>query len=383
MVAAMRTDRFAKNHLHSLDALRGIAALGIVAGHFGWNNSLVDTAFRSNAHLFVDFFFVLSGFVIALNYGERIRDGAGLARFAWLRFWRLYPLHLAVLLVFALPEAAKWYGALRTGGAAAVAARGALATLASNLVLLQALRPAAFNVPSWSISTEFWAYLVFAATALASRRRFVWLAPPIVLATGWLLLRSGDGFVHANDWLAFARCLFGFFLGVAVYGIHARVTIPLALSRPAAAAVCAAPIALMAVFLAINTTDAFGIVVPLISGVLVLVLAAAPANAVRDALSTPPMIWLGAVSYSIYMVHWALVLLIVRLAGLALHVKAGAHALLPVPTWAGNLLSLAAIALTLGVAHLTYRWIEAPWRTWSRTFWPAPRRPPVPSGAAP
>lgn len=53
-----------------------------------------------NAYLFVDFFFVLSGFVIASTYQERIAGGFSVWRFMLLRLGRLYPLHIAVLVAF-------------------------------------------------------------------------------------------------------------------------------------------------------------------------------------------------------------------------------------------------------------------------------------------
>ena len=71
------------------------------------DSPIASNAFVDNAWLMVDFFFVLSGFVIALNYQGAIRSGASLLEFQYRRFFRLYPLHLVMLLVFLLLECAK------------------------------------------------------------------------------------------------------------------------------------------------------------------------------------------------------------------------------------------------------------------------------------
>ena len=73
----------------SLDGLRGFAAIAVMAYH-------VDHDWMPGGHLAVDFFFCLSGFVIALNYQSRMRGGAiGVVRFMALRLARLYPMVLA------------------------------------------------------------------------------------------------------------------------------------------------------------------------------------------------------------------------------------------------------------------------------------------------
>jgi peptidoglycan/LPS O-acetylase OafA/YrhL len=73
----------------SLDGLRGLAAMAVMAYH-------VDHDWMPGGHLAVDFFFCLSGFVIALNYQDRMRGGAiGVVRFMALRLARLYPMVLA------------------------------------------------------------------------------------------------------------------------------------------------------------------------------------------------------------------------------------------------------------------------------------------------
>src|SRR2546428_12039863 len=81
---------------------RGIAACLVALFHLEAYSHLVyshlhGVPFLRNSWLFVDFFFVLSGFVIAANYQQRLLDGFGVGRFLLLRLGRLYPLHFAIL----------------------------------------------------------------------------------------------------------------------------------------------------------------------------------------------------------------------------------------------------------------------------------------------
>src|SRR6266513_2571664 len=83
-----------------LDSWRGIAACLVALFHLDAYSHLYGVPFLRNSWLFVDFFFVLSGFVIAANYQQRLRDGFGIGRFLFLRLGRLYPLHFAMLALF-------------------------------------------------------------------------------------------------------------------------------------------------------------------------------------------------------------------------------------------------------------------------------------------
>src|SRR5437762_9602227 len=78
-----------------LDSWRGIAACLVALFHLDAYSHLYGVPFLRNSWLFVDFFFVLSGFVIAANYQQRLLEGFGVGRFLLLRLGRLYPLHFA------------------------------------------------------------------------------------------------------------------------------------------------------------------------------------------------------------------------------------------------------------------------------------------------
>lgn len=157
--------------LHALTGLRGLAAWVVVFYHArltltGWMPApLVEAA--GHGYLAVDLFFMLSGFVMWLNYGPRLRAG-GLAeapRFWWRRFARVWPLHAAILTALAGFALLLLATGRDTGGYP-------FAELPLHLLLLQnwGLTSAlSWNHPAWSISAEAGAYLLFPFVVLALR----------------------------------------------------------------------------------------------------------------------------------------------------------------------------------------------------------------------
>src|SRR5690242_16617453 len=98
----------------ALDGLRGVAAMFVVFYHVRWTNHLTDTNAVRHCFLFVDLFFMLSGFVLASSYLGKITCFMEIRHFLWLRFFRIYPLHAVVLVGLVGIELAKYF-ALRTG----------------------------------------------------------------------------------------------------------------------------------------------------------------------------------------------------------------------------------------------------------------------------
>ncbi len=83
--------------IEELESIRGLAALLIVFHHIPKWNPILDTKIINNGYLMVELFFVLSGFVIFSAYANKIGDKRDLLRFQFLRFGRLYPVHLLFL----------------------------------------------------------------------------------------------------------------------------------------------------------------------------------------------------------------------------------------------------------------------------------------------
>ncbi|MGL4302258.1 MAG: acyltransferase family protein, partial [Sphingomonas sp.] len=148
----------------ALDSLRGVCACIVVLYHLGGTIQLTELPLIRAGWLFVDFFFVLSGFVIAAAYRDRLARGFPVGRFMVLRLGRIYPLHVAVLLTMVAWESAR----LKLGGGwghETFPADRVPSAVPVNLALLQIFglydRPT-WNGPSWSIAAEVWTYLAAA-----------------------------------------------------------------------------------------------------------------------------------------------------------------------------------------------------------------------------
>jgi peptidoglycan/LPS O-acetylase OafA/YrhL len=295
-------------HFRVLDSWRGIAALLVALFHLNVYSALYSLDFVRNAWLLVDFFFVLSGFVITHSYGDRLGSLKDLSAFAFKRFCRLWPLHAVVLLAFVIVESAK----------AVLAARGASFynppftgpnspdTVLMNLAFGQSfgLSPQlTWNPPSWSICAEFWTYLIFAAALLTAstwfrRIRFAvggLVAMLLVGSVAILVAFSRDGMDATHD-LGLARCLYGFLVGHLTY----RLWQAAARARFAAGALEVASLIAAVFYVSMVGHSAYSFLAPLVFAVVVF-LFAFEAGPVSRLMSNRVNEWLGRISYSIYM----------------------------------------------------------------------------------
>jgi peptidoglycan/LPS O-acetylase OafA/YrhL len=212
------------------DGLRIIAAGAVVILHYsdyfrdaGVGRFMVAHTWHFN--LFVDLFFVVSGFVIARQYFDRVDDAASIGRFLWRRVARIYPLHLATLAFYVALAGALHFGAARTDNPA----RYPLSDLPAQFLLLHAFigERLTFNFPSWSLSAEMFCYLLFPLVALmAQRRKETVLALVALTALANSLWAWAAGTTPWADWInqggAF-RALPAFNLGVACYLFRDRI----------------------------------------------------------------------------------------------------------------------------------------------------------------
>lgn len=371
-------------HFMALDSFRGLCACAVALAHFQANSVLNLCPLFDRGDIYVDFFFVLSGFVIYANYGAKLQNGAVRLRdFMWLRFWRLYPLHLITLLAFVgfdllqllLPTV---QGALY----APFSARGEdLSAIIANLLLVHSLNTVgllSFNGPSWSISTEFYTYLVFAAVLVYAPKRanIIILLTAISSALAVYLLR-GDLFAKFDYGLL--RCFYGFACGIGAY--HAWQWLTLKSLTPMtkhAGAFEAVTLLLTGAYISWWSYGGGSMVAPLVFAVLVVVFAFEGGKIAR-LLQAKPLIWLGTLSYAIYMLHMfiagKLFDLPIRLAsshfGLDLITQDGTQKLIGTNMFSGSLFELFYLAVVIFAAMLSYRWLEKPCRDWGRRHKPA------------
>ena len=288
-------------NIRPLTSLRFFAALWVVLFHYWGNLASVAPAFVQKGYLGVELFFVLSGFILCHVYrasleAGRFRYGA----FLWARLARVYPLHLATL--------------AGLGAVALIAtAKGfrvdpnilSWASLPANLTLTQAwgFAPVAgWNHPSWSISAEWFAYLtfpLFAAGALRLKHRpllAVGLAIGFIIAlyAGFQAL-AGFPLTQATIRWGALRIVPCFAYGCALHSLWRE--------KPAdssSAALAGALFSGAAVLTLASSGGPDALIVTGLGGLIFFL--ARLAQTGSELFSARPFVYLGEISYSVYMV---------------------------------------------------------------------------------
>jgi len=339
-----------RRRYRALDGYRFLAAAAIVLFHYNYDFRLglsgTSRAF-DKLYVYVDFFFVLSGFVIAEGYRGRIRDGAGYGRFLWKRLARIYPLHLLTLLALvAGVEIASALGRMEE--------RPGLfdpSMLPQTLLLVHAWGTTpdqGWNLPSWSISAELFAYLAFPLLAgLAARLpALACLALAVAYVAAMQALRHALGLY---DWTnatsdGAMRAVPTFFLGVAISAGLARAR---ALPRAPwwlAHLLFLLPLPLL--HLGLPETLAIALFPP-----AVLAAALAERSGRPTVLAASPVLALGQASYALYLLHFPVAYALL-------------HALVPA-AWLGSAparwtLCAATLAGVIALSLACYRLFELP-----------------------
>jgi peptidoglycan/LPS O-acetylase OafA/YrhL len=291
----------------SLTGIRGAAAWWVALYHYADYlppAPMTVVRFLNMGYLAVDLFFVLSGFIISYSYLGHFRtvSRGEVMQFLGTRLARIYPLHLAVLLLYLVNPIA-----------IAVAAtagidwhRYDIGYYVMSLFLVQNwgfTGLIAWNVPAWSISTEWFAYLIFPILVIVARR--VLLSPWIALALIALLLlglalrhsATGEGLGADIPHTGLFRCVVEFSVGILVHHIwtHWR--------QAGAAWWLALLVAVMCVagHVLLDLPDYW--TMPLAWTGLIYALAT-NAGTLSAVLSIRPLAYLGTISYSTYMVHY-------------------------------------------------------------------------------
>ena len=217
-----------KRHFTSLDSLRGFAALFVVFLHSYWNHDFYFLNFIRNSYLFVDLFFILSGFVIIYNYHDKLLDDSiSIKQFILKRFYRLWPLHFSILLVFLFLEFAKFIFFTHFGisGTNIPFSENNGIAFFANLFFLQSFntfQDATFNGPSWSISVEFFTYIFFAVSIIMFKNKinlYKYFSLIVIIISSYFLYFK-IGHLSVTHDFGFIRCLFGFFSGIIIFYLY-------------------------------------------------------------------------------------------------------------------------------------------------------------------
>ena len=304
------------NRLKPLDTIRGVAAIivALFSHYHHFDHTMAPEAqplysvlgiFYENGWHMVDLFFVLSGVVFSYVYGKKISQERIDAReYAVFRFSRLYPLHFATLIFV---SAMFLYGVSR-GMDVFVYTQSDIKYFIANVLFIQSgvtPWPWTFNGPAWSISCEIVAYVLFFVVMkyFFSKRVAISLAL-VVVGFFFRNLHTGSFFVNMD----IGRLLMGFFLGLLIYEVLFYEKL-----KPWH-----------------YTMIVVGLLVGFVAGVYIrptawsytavvflypaLIIAAIKFELLNRLLSVRPLTFLGDISYSVYLLHFPVQLLLFTIA---------------------------------------------------------------------
>jgi peptidoglycan/LPS O-acetylase OafA/YrhL len=308
----------------SLEGLRGVLALLVCVGHLGLNTVTNKIGVTVRFGLSVDVFFALSGFVLCYSnyFGRR-----SFYRFVVGRFARLYPMHLLTLvaMTFIYLDLGKQVDAWQFVQQI---------FLVHNIGLWpNRLSP---NFPNWSISVEFWISILFFIALQTKRFRLPILLLvaiiPAALMTKFIDGDAQNAFSIVN--LGLLRGIIGFSVGSAAFLVFEKIGDKIILPSFAVYV----PLAILGTFFLLEDWSPMTVV--LFYSVLLICL-----TSLATILSSRPFVVLGAISYSIYLLH------IPIYSALALVIGDNSSR---------GVTKLFLLFVVLIVSYLSYRWIERP-----------------------
>jgi peptidoglycan/LPS O-acetylase OafA/YrhL len=283
--------------LKRLTGIRAIAAIFVVFFHFGDDFAVLFHPIRLMRSVYrtgdvgVDLFFILSGFILSLNYLEAFQSFSWreYGEFLRARLARIYPVHLFTLLLLGgMVVGARHYGV------SVPAENHTRFTFFTNLFLVQAwpmfFRGTNWNFPAWSISAEWFVYLIFPLLAL----RVAKAKKPLVLAGLSLAVFVAASFLGARANLSWSllRVTCEFFAGCLLYRAYrAGMRCPM---KPWMSGLLSFAICVMCV--------QFGVTKSVVLPFLALLIWGLAENS-EGVLAGRTAVYWGKVSYSLYMTH--------------------------------------------------------------------------------
>jgi peptidoglycan/LPS O-acetylase OafA/YrhL len=344
----------AKSTIQKIDSLTGLrifAAVWVMLFHFRqvtpektWSYPGVDWLLVDGGYG-VELFFVLSGYIMMYVYGDRFRASIQwhqVRDFLAFRVARLYPVHVATFLIMA----ALYVGQIvLIGSSSGESSRYSLKSVITTLTMTHAwFGVDSPNMPSWSISAEWFAYLLFPFLCWAIfRHRFAWIA---FAAAG--LAFAGLWTTHPYHLLHIAA---GFPIGMALFQV-----------RSAIAPLCRCWTATLAAVVVVVIVTQWGYPAReqaiLVAFAALIVALTNERDWLARVLGTRVLVYLGEISFAVYMFHWV-ARVIVRI-GLE---KAGLFEDIPSPA-----IVALYIAATFVGAVAIYHLIEVPSRARLRSL---------------
>lgn len=287
-----------------LTALRGLAALYVASFHH--LNNLGVPVYLRGGYLAVDFFFLLSGFILMHAYSKAFSkkpSRKNYSSFLVLRLGRIYPAHLlGMLLVFTV-------SVFLQGNPL----RLSLSSFFANLFLVQAwgfFNNLTWNKPAWSLSAEWACYLLFPFLCwmlknLTAVKKIILYGLCIIALQAVVFLHPTHSLNVTYDSLSLLRAMSEFLQGMLLYYFfhsgHRRI--------PADMAMILSAMVLLFIILPYHTHLQPLIVLPM---ALIILTAAQNSGISGFILNSRPFVFLGNISLSIYILHLPVHLLLMN-----------------------------------------------------------------------
>jgi len=355
-----------KHRFETLDAFRGLAAVSVVLFHMHLVGSVTELDYFAGSFHFVDFFFVLSGFVLTHRYA--FKKNVNFITFIKSRFFRLYPLHLFMLIVFILFQIVKMI-AYKYGGFhfsdLPFEGNNPISEIIPNLLLIQAWDSAklfSFNAPSWSVSIEFYLYILFflTTTFFSEFKKIIWTA--ISLISMYLILIDSN-FLN----MSILRGLTCFFSGSLTYIIYKKI------SHNKPVGLLPSGFEFILIWLVITTVQydfKYHYVYQTILFCMVVLFFSFESGVLSNFLKLKPFQILGKLSYSIYMTHFAIIFcyisigrFLTKITGIEFTPMVNETRFLNVGnSTINNLIVLVIISVIFLISQFTYKKIELRWQ---------------------
>jgi len=367
-------------YLSSLTALRGIAALLVAVFHFEMAVArfvpAAQSMFFEKCYLMVDLFFIMSGFIMLHVYNSQFKDNIqanSLKNFLVARFARIYPLHLFSLLL--LVVLVRW---LTDWGNPPIILEQP-ADILPNIFLLHSFgltKIYNWNIPSWSISAEWAAYLLFPIIALCIHKKktisVILLILLIIFAyysIMYLLPRKNPinpaipvpHNLNTTFDYGYIRGIAGFTTGILVYLLYELRAVRKALSHDVAALLIIFAI-IISMHFALNDS-----LTVLLFAMLVLSFTANTGKIAQLCNRKIPQ-FLGDISYSVYLMQIFLQEPFshgIYLPGIT-GIGRGKQ---NIDFSSGILYCITYLILLIMISYITYQWVERPSRRFINRIW--------------